>query len=107
MTKYHVLWRLNPAAPWPMDPIKALEMNEKMWMAMDDSMKKGLITEYGVFPDGTSGYLIGEGDATNILRGASIFVPFIMSEAQEIIPYEKQKEVLRGVLKAQIAAMKK
>ncbi len=106
MSKYLILWRVNPAAPWPLEPQKSLELQEKIWAVMDDSMKRGLTKEYGIFPDGNAGYLIGEGDATNMLRGASMFMPFVISEVHEIISYEKQKEILRDVIKLQSAAMK-
>jgi len=107
MSRYLILWRMNPLAPWPTDPSKTLELNEKMWAAMDDSMKKGLTKDYGVFPDGTSGYLIGEGEATNVFMGANTFMPYILCEVHEIIPYEKQKEIVRALCKAQIEAAKK
>jgi len=107
VARFLTLWRLNMSAPWPMDPSKALELNEKMWAAMDDSMKKGLVKDYGIFPDGTAGYVIGEGDATNVFRAANMYMPYVLFETHEIIPYEKEKEIVRALLKAQIAAAKK
>lgn len=78
-----------------------------MFAAMDDSMKKGLVKDYGSFPDGASGYLIGEGEATDVFIGANTFMPYISSEVHEIIPYDKSKEILRALLKAQVKAAKK
>jgi hypothetical protein len=102
-----VLWRMNPVAPWPTDPSKLLEMNEKMWASIDDLMKMGLLKDFGIFPDGTSGYSIIEGNASNVFSGANTFIPYILSKVHEIIPYEKEKEIVRGLLKAQIAEIKK
>ena len=42
MARFLVLWRGNLLAPWPTDPSKALELSEKMWAAMDNSIKKGV-----------------------------------------------------------------
>lgn len=64
MARFLTLWRMNPLAPWPTDPSKALELGEKMWAGLDNSIKKGEIKDYGVFPDGRSGYAIAEGGAT-------------------------------------------
>ena len=107
MARFLVLWRLNPVAPWPTDPSKYLELQEKMWAGIDALMQKGEIEEFGVFPDGTSGYAIGKGETVDTYRDVSMFQPYILSEVHEIIPYEKQKEIIRAILKAQIAATKK
>ncbi len=107
MAKFLVLWHVNWSAPWPTDPNKNLELNEMMWTAIDGLRKNGQIEEFGAFPDGTSGYGIAKGEATDVLRGVSMFQPFVVCEVKEIIPFEKQKEVQRSVMKAQIEATKK
>jgi hypothetical protein len=101
------MWRLNLSAPWPTDPKQTLELEEKMWAMIDGLIKKGEIEEFGVFPDGYTGYLISKGTAEDFLRNTESFLPFVISEPHEIIPYEKNKEIARAMLKAQIAAMKK
>jgi hypothetical protein len=90
-----------------MDPAQLLELYEKMWAMMDGIMKKGEIEEWGFFPDGYTGYVIGKGEAVDFFRNTSMFLPFFCGEAHEIIPHEKGKEIVRAMLKAEIAAMKK
>ena len=107
MARFLSIWRMNPAAPYPTDPSKSLEINEKMFAAMDALMKKGEVKEFGFFPDATSGYVIGEGEAADNFRNANMFMPFILSETHEIIPYQKGKEILLALLKAQCAPAKK
>jgi hypothetical protein len=94
-------------APWPTDPSKLLEMQEKMWAEVDNLLRKGEKEQFGVFPDGTSGFSIVKGEAIDLYRMVSMFQPYCNFETHEIIPYEKSKEVMRAILKAQIAAMKK
>jgi hypothetical protein len=94
-------------APWPTDPSKLLDMQEKMWAVVDDLLRKGEKEQFGVFPDGTSGFSIVKGEAVDLYRDVSMFLPYCIFETHEIIPYEKSKEVTRAILKAQIAAMKK
>ena len=106
MARFLVSWRVNTAS-WPMDPQKSLELNEKLWAVMDDLMKKGFVKDYGIFPDGESGFIIGEGETTNIYSAVNMFIPYVSCEVHEIISYEKQKEIVRAVCKAAIAAMKK
>jgi len=107
VARFLVLWRANLLAPWPTDPSKALELNEKIWAGIDDRVKKGTIKEHGHFPDGLSGYVIAEGEATDVFRGAHTFMPYILFESHEIIPWEKEREIVRALLKAQIEATKK
>ena len=99
MARFLVLWHMNPVAPWPTDPSKTLELEEKMWAGIDALMQKGEIEEYGVFPDGTSGYVIGKGETADVYRDVCMFQPYILFDVHEIIPYEKHKEIIREVLK--------
>jgi len=107
MAKFLGLWRFNPMAPMPTDPIEAAKMFEMMFAAMDNLIKTGEVQEFGFFPDGTSGYTISSGGSKGQLRGSFSFYPFVGIEVHEIVPYETGKEVLRGVMKAQAEAMKR
>lgn len=107
MVKFLNLWHFSPSAPFPTDPSKYSELMEMMFAVMDGMMKKGEIEEWGVFPEGYSGYAIGKGEIADVYRNVVMFHPYVISEIHEIIPYEKSKEILRTVLKARIAAMKK
>ena len=107
MARYLVLWRQNPAAPWPTDPSESLKLNEMMFAAIDDLIKRGEIEEFGFFPDGRSGYTIGKGEAIDSFRNVSMFLPYVHTEVHEIIPYEKGKETSTALMKAIIELAKK
>ena len=107
MARFLVLWRGNPAAAWPADPSESLELMEKTFAAIDDLIKKGAIEEFGFFPDGWSGYVIGKGEATDVFTTVSMFGPYILCEVHEIIPYEKGKEISMALGKAMVEAAKK
>ena len=102
-----VLWRRSPAAPFPTDPAEFLKLVEKTWTGVDNLIKKGEAKEFGYFLDGTSGYAIGEGESTVAFRNVSMFSPFYEFEVHEIIPYEKGKEIIKAIWKAQAEAAKK
>jgi len=70
-----------------------------MWAGIDGLLKKGEVKEFGYFADGKSGYAIGEGDTVSAFRDVSMFSPYYEFEVNEIIPYEKGKEVLRALMK--------
>jgi hypothetical protein len=107
VARFHLSWRLNTAS-WPVgDPQKTLELNETLWAVMDDLMKKGLVKDYGIFPDGESGFLIGEGEAADVYMSVNMFIPYVSCEVQEIIPFEKQKELIRALCKMATASMKR
>ena len=78
-----------------------------MFGAIEEKMKKGEIEEFGFFPDGSSGFAISEGQATDVSRRVSMFQPYMLFEVHEIIPYEKGKEITLAITKAQIEAAKK
>lgn len=106
MARYLVLWRPNLVAPWPTDPAKYLELEEKMWAGMEGLMKRGEIKELGYFTSGAGGYIIGEGDATTLYRDVLMFEPYFLVEEHEVISFEKHREISRAVLKGKIEAAK-
>jgi len=103
MGKYLTIWTLNPSTPWPQDPGEALKLNEMLWAAMDDLMKKGEIIDFGWFLDGKSGYAIGEGDSVTTFTNVNMFGTYFNMTVEEIIPYEVGKQVNRARLKALMA----
>ena len=104
MGKYLILWTQNPMAPWPTDPAESLKLYETFWAMMDGLMKKGDVKELCWFLNTTSGYAIGEGDSTTVLKNNSLFSLYFNMKVQEAIPYETGKQVLRASLKAVIEA---
>ncbi len=105
MARFHVSWRINTAT-WPKESKVNRELNETFWTVIDDLIKKGLVKDYGIFPDGDSGYLIGEGETTNIYSAVNMFIPYVSCEVHEIISFEKQKEIQRALMAA-VDAMRK
>lgn len=105
MARFLVLWRVNPVAPWPAEPSEHLKLDERMYAAIGESIKKGEIEDFGFFLEGNSGYGIGRGESIDIFRSLSMFLPYIICEVHEIIPFEKGKEITIALLKA--AAAKK
>jgi len=107
MAKYLNLWRHSPTAPWPTDPVEAAKVLEMLFAGVENLIKTGEVKEFGYFLDGTSGYIIMEGESKDMFRCSVSFSTFIEFELQEIVPYETGKEIARGVLKAQAEAVKK
>jgi hypothetical protein len=107
MAKFLSLWHLNLMAPWPADPVENAKVFEMLYAGMDEHLKAARIKEFGYFLDGTSGYLIGEGESIDAFRGALSFYPFIVGEPREIVPHEIGRAVMREVMKAKAEAMKK
>ncbi|MGZ4861740.1 MAG: hypothetical protein ACXV5H_09325 [Halobacteriota archaeon] len=111
MPKYMTIWRLNPSAPWPIDPTEAKQRDEMRFAFLDEGLKSGQLLEVGWFANGTSGYVISSGeDAKGVLAMAFAAHPWFQREVHEIIDYETGKEIERQVLNAQAertAAMKR
>ncbi|MFZ1020344.1 MAG: hypothetical protein WCE82_06305 [Halobacteriota archaeon] len=110
MAKYMGLWRFNPSGPWPTDPAAATQWFEMVFAEVDKKIKSGLVLEFGLFPNGTSGYAIFSGEVKDVFITAFADFPWILLEVHEIIDYETGKAIARQVLKAQaeqMAAMKR
>ena len=111
MAKYMILWRVNPSAPWPLDPAALTQLNEMLFAREDEWLKSGLTLEEGFFPDAASGYAICSGEAKDLFMAALTQYPWFQFEVlHEIIDYEAGKAAARQVLKAQaeqMAAMKR
>jgi len=107
LTKFLVLWKRKEVAQWPQNPTDYLKLMEMQWAAIEGLLKKGEIKEFGWFLNGATGYCMGEGDGATVFKDVTMFSAFYDFEVSEILPYEKGKETLRSVLKAQIEAMKK
>jgi hypothetical protein len=106
VAKFLVLWRRSATA-WPTDPVEYSKLVESSAAWIDDRIKKGEIKEHAHFLDGTSGYTICEGEATDILRALSMTVPNYDYEVHEFIPYEKSRRIVTEALKARAEAAKK
>jgi len=110
MAKYLTIWRANPSAPWPIDPVATTRLFEMMLAGVDEQLKSGFMLEFGFFPHGSSGYAITSGDAKEEFGHAFGDYPWVEDEVHEIIDYETGKAIARQVLKAkaeQMAAMKR
>ncbi len=110
MAKFLNVWRIDPNAPWPTDPVESAKLAEMMFAAIDNLLKTGETLEFGFFTDGRSGYAIATGESKDAFAHTFSFLPWIESDVQEMLPYETGKEVMRAVKKAQaeqMAAMKR
>jgi hypothetical protein len=104
--RFLILGRANWAAPWPEDPSEDLKMEKMYYAALEEALKKGEIEDVGFFTDGQSGYVIVNGEATDVYR-LTLENPFYDYEIHEIISLEKAKKIELAVLKDMIEAAKK
>jgi hypothetical protein len=100
MARFLVVWHSNPVAPYPTNPEEYSKLQERMWVGIDNLMRRGFVKEFGFFADGRSGYGIGEGETADVFSAVNMFIPYVHCEVHEIISYEKGKEITRAVLKA-------
>jgi len=108
LARYLITCRSNPAAPWPKDPDEYSKFMEQLWAGFDDSIKKGIIKDIGFIVDGHwDGYAIVEGEGADILKGNVAFFPYWLTDTQEIVSYEKAKEISRAFIEAQKEATRK
>ena len=106
MARFLAIWKQNPMAPFPTDPVKAAKLNEMMFAGIDKLMKKGEIIDFGMFPDGTTGFAISKGEAADVFRRVNMFQPYFLLEVHEILPYEVAKAISKEIYKTRIEQVK-
>ena len=109
MTKYLIIWSINPNA-WPTDPSAAAQGMEMLYAGIDEGVKSGRILEFGFFLSGNAGYAIDSSDGKDQIMTSFLNYPWIERDVQEIVDYETGKEISRQVKKTQaeqMAAMKR
>ena len=106
MAKFLAIWKQNQMAPFPTGPSEATKLNQMMFAGIDELMKKGEILDFGMFPDGTTGYAISKGEAADVFRRTNMFQPYFLFEIHEIVPYEKAKEITKEIYKMRIEQAK-
>ena len=99
MGRYLVLWHTNPSV-MPTAPVEKQKHLETAIAGVDGLIKKGLVKEMGYFLGGSGGYAIAEGEAADVFGGLYGFPPFYEPKVQEIMPWDKGKEIAGAGLKA-------
>ncbi len=105
MAKFLGIWRINGTA-LPADPAKQVQGIEMILGQVATALKEGQIEDFGFFPNGFSGFAIMNGEAADVFGGAISFFPWIEFEVNEMIPFEKGKEITNQVIKYQMDAMR-
>jgi len=106
MARFLAIWKQNSMAPFPTDPSEAAKLNLMMFAGIDDLMKKGEILDFGMFPDGTTGYAISQGEAADVFRRVNMFQPYFLFEVHEIVPFEQAKAIMKEIYKIRIEQAK-
>ena len=83
MTKFHVEWRKNPTLT-PEDPAKMVKLNLSMLEMVKATLKSGKLMDWGVYCDGFSGYVIAEGNETDILATLLKWMPYIIFDVKPV-----------------------
>lgn len=98
MPRYLILYKLSPANQ-PTDPKVALKQAETNMAAADELLKAGVFKEHGSFNPG-EGYIIAEfPNREEAYKLGQRFWPAIVSDAREVISWEKTKEIGLSILK--------
>ena len=106
MARFLAIWKQNQMAPYPTDPTEAAKLNQMMFAGIDELKKNGEILDFGMFPDGTTGFAISKGEAADVFRRVNMFQPYFLFEVHEIVPYEQAKEITKEIYKMRIEQAK-
>ena len=75
---------------------------EHLWASIDKRGKEGMLKDFGFFLESKAGYAIAEGTAEQVFKYVSMFKPYWNCTFHEVMPYEKGKDILRGVMTSAI-----
>ena len=106
MARFLAIWKQNPMAPFPADPLKASKLSENLFANLDAFMETGEIEDFGMFPDAVSGYAISNGEAADVFKRVSMFQPYYLFEIHEIVDYGAAKGIMKEIYKIRIEQAK-
>jgi hypothetical protein len=95
MAKYLILWE-EETSKMPTDPNERAALNQKNMELTKKAMDEGQITDWGLFAGGGAGYAIGEGDTTDMFRGAMQFSPYFKFKAITVLSADEVMKSMMG-----------
>jgi hypothetical protein len=100
MSRFLILYKVNSAVQ-PADPKIALKLTEASMAAHNELVKAGIIKESGALNPG-EGYMITEANSfEEAYKLTNRFWPNIIADIREIIPWEKNEEIVLSSLREQ------
>ena len=97
MSKFLNLWEGVPGT-MPVDPKQRAELLGKMMEMTKKAMDDRQITDWGIFPGGSSGYAIGEGSVADMLKGTMQFAPYIRFTVHPVLSLKEMGEVMKSMM---------
>jgi len=99
MSKFYIKWRKNQHII-PTNP----EEQVKLWMTLLEwikaGMKAGLLTDWGVCCDGSSGYCIADADEVSLHSMLLKYQPFIIFSVKPVLSVDQAIESIKKAVAA-------
>ena len=96
MSKFLILWEDVPGT-MPADPKKRAEITGKMMEMTKKALDDRQITDWGLFASGNAGYGIGEGTASDMLKGAMQFDPYVKFTVHPVLSLKEVMQVMKSM----------
>ena len=94
MSKYLLLWQLDPARV----PIDSRERGKGWGMLMTmvkTDREKGILKDWGVFPSEGRGYSIVEGSTLEVMKMTEQYAPFVRFEIHPAATMNEAEQLIR------------
>ena len=83
----------------PVDPNERAALTAKQIEKTKKSLDEGQITDWGLFAGGGAGYAIGDGTASDALRGTMQFSPYVKFQTHLVLSVDEVAEVMKSLMR--------
>jgi hypothetical protein len=97
MTKYLVKWQKNESL-MPQDPVMMAKLQLSLLEGAKADLKSGKIIDWGSYSDASGGYLIVEGNESDLFNGILKYYPYISFDAKPVLSVDQVIEAINKIM---------
>jgi hypothetical protein len=94
MSKYLILWTLDPARI-PIDPRERGKGWEILMDMIKNDREQGILRDWGTFPSEGRGYSIVEGSTLEVMKMTEQYAPFVQFEIHPAASIDEAAKLIR------------
>lgn len=96
MTKFHVEWKQSSKIPE--DPVKLGKLYLSHMELVKADLKSGKLTDFGQYSNGSSGYILIEGNENDVFTTLMKYLPYVEFDVKPIVNVDQTIDAINKAL---------
>lgn len=96
MTKFHVEWKQSSKIPE--DPVKLAKLYLSHMELVKADLKSGKLTDFGQYSNGSSGYILIEGNENDVFTTLMKWLPYVEFDVKPIVNVDQTIDAINRAL---------